>query len=168
MPRRQDELDQVFQLVTAYCLRQFGQVPVYLTLTLPDGRKEKRPVPTPPGVLPFPVPPEPAEDEEAEPRPLDELCRRFFWPQPHPGVTFRFSEKQSRVVKSLLEARARRAPDVEQRKLLDAADSDTGRVRDLFRGHPAWGTMIVQGEVSGTYRLNWPLEPEETTEDPDP
>jgi hypothetical protein len=71
--------------------------------------------------------------------------------------SFSFSPKQRRVVQALFAAR-REGHDIHQQGLLDAADSDASRLRDLFRDHPAWGTMIIGGETLGTYRLVYPRE----------
>jgi hypothetical protein len=71
--------------------------------------------------------------------------------------TFTFTKKQRRVVQALFAAR-REGHELHQQGLLDAADSDATRLRDLFRDHPAWGSMIAPGEDIGTYRLVYPGE----------
>jgi hypothetical protein len=44
-----------------------------------------------------------------------------------------------------------------QETLLEVAESDCERLRWLFKGHPAWGTMIVSaihfGGPLGSYKL---------------
>jgi hypothetical protein len=72
-------------------------------------------------------------------------------------TAFVFSKKQRRVVGALVAA-WREHGEVHQAGLLDAADSDSQRLRDLFRDHPAWGTMIIPGDEVGTYRLACPGE----------
>lgn len=72
-------------------------------------------------------------------------------------VTFSFSKKQRRVVHALMAA-WRDGQAAHQTSLLDAADSEANRLRDLFRDHPAWGTMIAPGEEVGTYRIVTPGE----------
>lgn len=65
--------------------------------------------------------------------------------------TFSFSHKQSLVVESLANAAAAGFEWVDQFTLLECADSDGTRLYDLFRGHPAWGRMIVRhsGDAAG-------------------
>jgi hypothetical protein len=43
--------------------------------------------------------------------------------------------------------------EVNQAVLLRAADSDGARLHDLFRGHPAWGKLILRGHSPGSYTL---------------
>jgi hypothetical protein len=73
------------------------------------------------------------------------------------GVSYSFTPNQATIVKALWEAWERGAPDVGQETLLELADSDNNRLRDLFRAnnrlHPAWGTLIVPGASRGTFCL---------------
>lgn len=73
------------------------------------------------------------------------------------GEQFTFSRKQRLVVAALWLAREDGYDWVSTETLLDAAESDGGRVRALFGKHPAWGTLIVSaldaGGTPGTYRL---------------
>jgi hypothetical protein len=71
------------------------------------------------------------------------------------GVIFQFTGPQRRVVGHLWKA-AGELRSVEQGQLLDAADcTEVARLRDLFRGHPAWETMIVpDDEQPGHYKLS--------------
>lgn len=64
-----------------------------------------------------------------------------------------FTAAQARVIEVLWNAWTNGTPDVRQEHLLDAAGSVGKRLVSLFHGHSAWGTMIVQGQVKGTFRL---------------
>lgn len=73
------------------------------------------------------------------------------------GQEFTFSRKQRLVVAALFRAWDDGVRWVSQDNLLDAAESDGGRLRNVFARHPAWGTLIVsgmdEGGTPGTYRL---------------
>ena len=73
------------------------------------------------------------------------------------GERFTFSRKQRLVVAALWRARQEGYDWVSSETLLVAAESEGGRVRNLFSRHPAWGTLIVPaidtGGAPGTYRL---------------
>lgn len=73
------------------------------------------------------------------------------------GQSFRFSPKQRVIVAALWQARLEGYEWIRQEALLEAAESDCQRVRDLFKGHAAWGTLIVPAVLSGgpmaAYRL---------------
>ena len=81
----------------------------------------------------------------------------MYWPGL--GVYTLNGDKQREVVRVLWEAWQEGNPEVSQQTLLQAVDSDCTRLLDLFRRHPAWGQLVVQGEAAGTYRL--PDLPEE-------
>ncbi len=71
-----------------------------------------------------------------------------------PGLgRFTFSRLQGRVISALWDAHREGAPAVRQEDLLRVVDSQSPRLGDLFRGHPAWGTLIVRGPGPSTYRL---------------
>lgn len=59
------------------------------------------------------------------------------------GKRFFFTGKQRVIVAALFQAREEGYEAVSQDSLLAVADSDSRRLRDLFKKHPAWGTMIV-------------------------
>ncbi len=61
-------------------------------------------------------------------------------------------------VRVLWEAWENGTPDVGQDAILEAAGSDGARLRDLFKNHPGWGTLIVATGAANarTYRLNEP------------
>jgi hypothetical protein len=71
------------------------------------------------------------------------------------GELYGFSPTQARVVRLLWEAWENGVPDIHQATLLDRAGSECRQLRSLFKGHPAWGTLIVASPlVKGAYRLN--------------
>jgi hypothetical protein len=71
------------------------------------------------------------------------------------GKVYCFGPKQRRIIAALWKAHQQGAEWVLQDVLLDLADSDGTRVRDLFKGHPAWDTLIVQPDDGppGSYAL---------------
>jgi len=82
------------------------------------------------------------------------------------GETLSFSPTQAEVVKLLIEAYEAGIPDVDAGMLVGDGSflqdglkatgkkpSAAKRVRDIFRDHVAWGTIIVPGGSKGTYRL---------------
>jgi hypothetical protein len=76
------------------------------------------------------------------------------------GRDFKFSTAQSLVVRRLWEATAAGEPDVGMAELLEAAESDSGRLDNLFRDgqgrvHPAWEFLIVRSR-KGFFRLERP------------
>jgi hypothetical protein len=76
------------------------------------------------------------------------------------GTRYAFSLRQRLVVAALFEAEERGYRWVMQETLLEIAESDGTRLRDLFRAHPAWGVMIVsgvgqEGGQAGAYGLGW-------------
>ena len=72
-------------------------------------------------------------------------------------VVYTFTRRQRLVFAALLDARKQGYEYVSGDALLEAAESDGCRLRDLFRGHPAWGVLIVPGldtgGPAGTFRL---------------
>jgi hypothetical protein len=71
------------------------------------------------------------------------------------GTVHSFTSTQAAVLKLLWESWEQGTPEVGGDTLLVAADSTAQSLRHVFRGHPTWGTMIIQGR-RGTYRLNPP------------
>lgn len=74
------------------------------------------------------------------------------------GTYYTFSAAQARVVGILWDAWLNDTPDVRQEVLLEAVGCESRRLDNLFRNHPAWGAMIVQGAAKGLYRLNDPTQ----------
>jgi hypothetical protein len=71
------------------------------------------------------------------------------------GETYSFTAKQAPVVRLLWEHWAKGTPDVGDETLLLAVDHEwpPASIRHLFRGHPAWKTLIIAGANRGTHRL---------------
>ena len=68
--------------------------------------------------------------------------------------TFTLTSRQAQVVQILHEAHKNELPDVVQHHILEELGSQRSRLRDTFKRSDLWGTLIVQGKKSGTYRLN--------------
>lgn len=70
------------------------------------------------------------------------------------GQRHSFTGNQAAIVRLLWEAWRDGTLDVRSETLLSAADSESGRLVDVFKGHAAWSTVIKPGEARGTYRLS--------------
>jgi len=66
---------------------------------------------------------------------------------------FTFSTTQAAVMEKLHFNWKQGTPEVSKDTLLDAAGSDGRELRDLFRRHEAWKTLITQGSRPGLWRL---------------
>jgi hypothetical protein len=146
-----DEWDQIVALIRHYALRKYGDWAAGITIHLPCSRQNH--------YEPFPAreasrsPPRPGAMSWAT-GPLPKKTDNFsavYWP----GLgTFYFQgEKQQAVIAALWTARDDGILEVSQAVLLRAADSDGTRLHDLFRGHHAWGALIVRGPTPGYYTL---------------
>lgn len=73
------------------------------------------------------------------------------------GTVYYFRTREERAVVGHLWRSAEKGNEsIDQAALLDVADCEYPRLRDVFGKHPAWGTMIVQdmnGEA-GSYKLS--------------
>jgi hypothetical protein len=71
------------------------------------------------------------------------------------GEQFSFSANQAAVIRELHEAWTNGTPELGHETLLQAVDKEAPpeRLNVLFRGHPAWKTLIVDGKTKGSYRL---------------
>ena len=100
---------------------------------------------------PQPDPP-PISEPSPEPQEFEHSVdyRRVDWQ----GKKFRFSLMQSRVVRLLHEEFKEGRDELGAAVLLDGSDSTGEYVRDIFRRHCAWGTLIIKGEGKGTHKLN--------------
>jgi hypothetical protein len=67
------------------------------------------------------------------------------------GVTHYFDGPQCSAVAHLWRASKEGVEPTDERQILEGADSDLPRLKELFKHHPAWGTMIVQ---PGFYKLS--------------
>lgn len=74
------------------------------------------------------------------------------------GEEFCFTPDQAACLKTLWEAWENGTPDVGQETVLARSGSKAKRLVDLFKGHQAWGTMIVAGRTKGAFRLRRPAE----------
>jgi hypothetical protein len=72
------------------------------------------------------------------------------------GVSYKFGRLQAISVKVMWQAWENGTPELGQRTILAEAGSDSTKLVDVFRNHPAWGVMIVTGSTPGTYRLSEP------------
>lgn len=71
------------------------------------------------------------------------------------GRVYTFTRIQSAIIEKLWQAWQEGTPDVHQSLLLVDAESESKSLADTFRGHPAWGELIVSS-AKGIYRLNAP------------
>jgi hypothetical protein len=74
------------------------------------------------------------------------------------GTQYRFTRNQAGCLRVLWEAWAAGTPEMDGVTVTTQADVSHTRLLEVFRGkqgmHPAWGTMLVQGETKGAYRLS--------------
>jgi len=70
------------------------------------------------------------------------------------GREFIFTGLQAAVVKVLWQAWELGTPDVGDAFLLESCASSGKRLRDVFKGNKAWGTMIREGHSRGSHRLH--------------
>jgi hypothetical protein len=75
------------------------------------------------------------------------------------GSEYGFTSYQAACVKVWYQHWRAPARDVSDETVLEAAECVSKRVSDLFKRHPAWNDMIVQGATRGTHRLREPTEP---------
>ncbi len=76
------------------------------------------------------------------------------------GTDYTFTKTQAACVKVLWEEMENGTPELDQQTILSAVDSESQRLVDLFKGHPAWKTLIVAGTTTGAFRL---ANPEQKT-----
>lgn len=71
------------------------------------------------------------------------------------GAEYSFTVSQAKVVALLWDAWTNNTPDIGDETLLQAIDHEypPASLRNLFRAHSAWGTMIVSGGSKGSHRL---------------
>lgn len=78
------------------------------------------------------------------------------------GQPYSFTPTQRRIVAVMWNAWERNTPDIGERMLLTEADSESPTLKSVFRGHPAFGTMICRssqhGGPPGCFRLQRPME----------
>jgi len=67
---------------------------------------------------------------------------------------FVFNPQQADCVRVMFDAWKNHGPWIHQREIIAAAEGHGERLRDKFKDHPAWGTMIVgNGKNSGLYGI---------------
>ena len=93
--------------------------------------------------------PTPADGKPELPRHSPDF-RTFDWR----GEVLKFTPTQARVAEILCKAFENRTPDVGLDYLLENSESEARRLRDVFKGTKALGTLIVPGQRRGTYRIN--------------
>jgi hypothetical protein len=78
------------------------------------------------------------------------------------GVRYTFTKTQALAVSEWWTARENKTPAVRDETVITEIGSQnndkTRALRDLFKGHPAWGTMIVPGPRKGTHQLDEPVQ----------
>lgn len=140
MPTQPDSLPDLIEMFRAYCAAHApGETPQDLRVVFASGRRLQHPFPPPCSAGPKQLPPARHSPD----------FRSVHW---H-GDDYAFSPTQAAVVRVLWEAWEGGVPDVGQVTLLEAAGSDSERLRSVFTGHPAWAVLIVAGTSKGSYRL---------------
>jgi hypothetical protein len=142
-------LAELLDLARRWSMATHGVPPRKLTLRLHDGSKLPLAVPSVPVLLPRTNGPRP--DDDSPPWHSDDF-RQVRWPL---VGEFNFTYKQAAVIRELWRAAESGRKQATEAELLRAAESDGSRVRDLFRHHPAWGTLVVR--VEGGYSLCGPV-----------
>lgn len=156
-PASAHSLAELLALIDNWCARNLGRRPVEVGFRWRDSpRPSWWPMPdVPPAVIP-PVPvgadppptPGPAPLPSAPPPPPAAVpgfprhsadFRSVHWF----GADYTFTPTQAAVIRQLWEAWEDGTPGVGQETLLAGAGSEGSRLRDLFRGHAAMGSMVV-------------------------
>lgn len=143
-PQGDEAWDEIVRMIRLYAMRKYQGTATGITIHLPGADHRE----------PFPVGQwgggsTPRWDSGSAPKHLSDF-RKVYWPD---VGTFILTESQARVVAALWRAWQSGVPEVGQEKLLRAASSDGTRLSDLFKRSTAWGTLVRQGDVPGTYRL---------------
>lgn len=69
------------------------------------------------------------------------------------GTDYNFTPPQAAAVELLWKAWENKTPDIGGDTLAEKIGSEAKRPRDIFKGHPALGSMIKKGNTKGSYRL---------------
>jgi hypothetical protein len=144
-----NSLAELLALIDSWCSRNLGRRPVEVGFRWRDSaRPSWWPMPdVPPAVMPPPAaagadpPPTPGPAPAAPtgfPRHSADF-RSVHWF----GADYTFTPTQAAVVRQLWEAWEDGTPGLGQETLLEGAGSTGDRLRDVFRGSPAWGTLVV-------------------------
>lgn len=70
------------------------------------------------------------------------------------GKQYSFTTAQAACIQVLYEQCKSKTPEISGAYILETINYCSQRLSDLFKGHPAWGILIVSGNTRGTYRLN--------------
>ncbi len=62
--------------------------------------------------------------------------------------------RQAQVIEFLWEIYQNGTPEVSQGLILEHLESTYTDLRNVFKGNPAWGGLVISGRTKGTYRLN--------------
>jgi ketosteroid isomerase-like protein len=145
-----ESLDDLLQFVHQFVMNNYDDFPEEIKIRTRNGKKISLPVPAS------------FHRKSAPAAPTKPTCRHsedyrsVHWM----GTQYQFSERQAAVVQRLWEAWEDGTPELSTATLLEAAESDCDRLRDLFRSssgnHPAWPVMFQSGSRRGTYRLSLP------------
>jgi hypothetical protein len=75
------------------------------------------------------------------------------------GANFTFSPTQAACMKVLWQAWENGTPELGQATILEhpEVEAESKRLVDVFKGHPAWGTILTKGTTNGTFRLIKPV-----------
>ncbi len=98
-----------------------------------------------------------SQEDKSEPLPPARHSKDFrsvYWY----GDDYTFSPAQAACVNVLWEAWENGTPELGQATILEhpEVEAESKRLVDLFKGHPAWGKMIVKGKTAGAFRLAGP------------
>jgi hypothetical protein len=92
--------------------------------------------------------------------PLTEACRHSddYRSARWLGTDYTFTATQAACVKVLWQNWEKGTAEVGEDTILEhpQVEAESKRLVDLFKGHPAWKTMIVRGATKGAYRLAEP------------
>jgi hypothetical protein len=148
-----NSLAELLALIDTWCSRNLGRRPVEVGFRWRDStRPSWWPMPdVPPAVTPLPASgrdPPPAAGPHTTPGPTPAPAD---YPRHSPdyrsvhwfGCDYTFTPTQAAVIRQLWEAWEDGTPGVGQETLLEGAGSTGDRLRDVFRGSPAWGTLVV-------------------------
>jgi hypothetical protein len=147
-------LSELLALIDSWCACNLGRRPVEVGFRWRgDGKASWWPMPEcppavtppasrrdpPPAAVPHTTPgPNPTPAPTGFPRHSADY-RSVHWF----GCDYTFTPTQAAVIRQLWEAWEDGTPGVGQETLLEGAGSTGDRLRDVFRGSPAWGTLVV-------------------------
>jgi hypothetical protein len=147
-----NSLAELLALIDSWCSRNLGRRPVEVGFRWRDSaRPSWWPMPdVPPAVTPTaaavgeppPAAPPPTPGPSPAPTGFPRHCKDFRFVHWF-GTDYTFTPTQAAVVRQLWEAWEDGTPGLGQETLLEGAGSTGDRLRDVFRGSPAWGTLVV-------------------------